>query len=586
MEQLLPYYERELVMLRRHANQFAARYPKVAAQLALDGEQGADPQTERLIESVALLAARVAKRIDDGHAHVTQALLELLLPHYLQPFPSCAIAQLESGAGAPQGAALDSAPVAGVRCTFRTVYPVDANAAQVVAVDFDPLIAAPPFVALPPDACAALRIELCAPDVDTVRLYIDGEAPLCAALRDALCLQARCAWLETDSDWFAFPALPLSPAGFAHNEALLPCDGRSHPAQRLLTEYFAFPTKFNFVDIDVAALRAAAPAPVAGETYVLHVALAGAGPASHAARMLRHVSASNLLAGCTPLVNLFERPGEPASITHEEPDYAVLAHAEDPAAYEVLSVASVHATLGQGEHGTVQEFRPFYSLCHGEPSEGCYWMLRTDEWLASSSPGYEKRLSLVDAKRQLLALEPGTLSLRLTCSNRDLPTQLRDEHVQGDGVAMHCIRMPSPSLRPPSGAGLHWRMVSHLALNQHALAPQGVQALREMLALYDVRQDVVSQRQIAGIKALAQAPATAWLRHVHGASLAHGVEVRLTLDEEAYTGSGISLFIDVLDHFFGLYVQVNSFVELVALSFRTGKELKRCPPRSGYASLA
>ncbi|MBY0243710.1 MAG: type VI secretion system baseplate subunit TssF [Burkholderiaceae bacterium] len=583
MEQLLPYYERELIMLRRHANQFAARYPKVAAQLALDGEQSADPQTERLIQSVALLAARVAKRIDDGHAHVTQALLELLLPHYLQPFPSCAIAQLESGEGAPRGAALDSAPVDGVRCTFRTVYPVDANVAQVVALDFDPLIAAPPFVALPPDACAALRIQLHAPGVDTMRLYIDGEAPLCAALRDALCLQARCAWLEADSDWFALPALPLSPAGFAEHETLLPCDGRSHPAQRLLTEYFAFSTKFNFVDIDVAALRAVAP--VEGETYVLHVALAGAGPASHAARMLRHVSASNLLAGCTPLVNLFERPGEPVSITHEELDYAVLAHAEDPAAYEVLSVTSVHATLGQGEHGKVQEFRPFYSLRHGEPSEGCYWMLRTDEWLASSSPGYEKRLSLVDAKRQLLALEPGTLSLRLTCSNRDLPTQLRDEHVQGDGVAMYCVRMPSPSLRPPSGAGLHWRMVSHLALNQHALAPQGVQALREMLALYDVRQDAISQRQIAGVKALSQAPTTAWLRHVHGASLAHGVEVRLTLDEEAYAGSGISLFIDVLDHFFGLYVQVNSFVELVALSARTGKELKRCPLRSGYASL-
>lgn len=584
MEELLPYYERELIMLRRHASQFAARYPKVAAQLALDGGQDADPQTERLIQSVALLAARVAKRIDDGHAQVAQALLELLLPHYLQPFPSCAIAQLDSGASAPRGSALDSAPVHGVPCTFRTVYPVQANAVQVLALDFDPLIAAPPFVALPPDACAALRIELRAPEVDTVRLYIDGEAPLCAALRDALCMQARRAWLEAGNNWLALPALPLSPAGFASDEALLPCDGRSHPAQRLLAEYFAFPSKFNFVDIDVAALRAAAP--VEAETYVLHVALTGAGPASHAARMLRHVSASNLLAGCTPLVNCFERPGEPVNITHEELDYPVLAHAKDPAAYEVLAVNGAYTVEGQGGHATVREFRPFYSLRHGEPGEERYWMLRTDEWLATSSPGHEKRLSLVDARRQLLALEPCTLSLRLTCSNRDLPAQLCNGHVQGNGVAMRCIRMPSPSLRPASGADLHWRLVSHLALNQHALAPQGVQALREMLALHDLRQDVISQRQIAGVRALAQAPATAWLRHVHGASLAHGIEVRVTLDEEAYAGSGVSLFIDVLDHFFGLYVQVNSFVELVALSARTGKELKRCPPRSGYASLA
>jgi type VI secretion system protein ImpG len=135
-------------------------------------------------------------------------------------------------------------------------------------------------------------------------------------------------------------------------------------------------------------------------------------------------------------------------------------------------------------------------------------------------------------------------------------------------------------------AALHWRLISHLALNQRALAPQGVQALREMLALYDMRQDAISRRQIAGVVALEQSHATAWLRHPRGASLAHGIEVRITLEEEAYAGSSISLFIDVLDHYFGLYVQVNSFVELVALSARTGKELKRCAPRSGYASLA
>ncbi len=582
MERLLPYYERELVMLRRHAGQFAARYPKVAAQLQLDEGQGADPQTERLIQSVALLAARVAMRIDDGHAHVTQALLELLLPHYLRPFPSCAVAQWVAGAAAPRGAELESAPVDGVPCKFRTVFPVGSAPAQVRSARFDALIAAPPAVALPPDACAGLRIELQAPGADTVRLYIDGEAPLCAALRDALCMQAVRAWVEHGGAWLALARVPLAPAGFADDEALLPADGRSHPAQRLLAEYFAFPAKFHFIDVDVAALRACAPA--ADGAFVLHVALAGAGPDSRAARLLRHVSAANLLAGCTPVVNLFRQPGEPVAVTHEELDYAVRAHPTNPAAYEVLSVDSVQAPARHG--GADEPFQPFYSLRHGEQATGRYWILHTDDMLASTSPGYEKRLSLVDAGRMPLALEPVTLSLRLTCSNRDLPAQLRDGALQGEGVALRCVRMPSPALRPPAGASLHWRLISHLALNQRALAPQGVQALREMLALYDLRQDAITRRQIAGLVALDQSHATAWLRHPRGASLAHGVTVRVTLDEEAYAGSGISLFIDVLDHYFGLYVQVNSFVELVAVSARTGRELKRCAPRSGQASLA
>lgn len=584
MERLLPYYERELVMLRRHAGQFAARYPKVAAQLQLDDGQEAEPQTERLIQSVALLAARVAMRIDDGHAHVTEALLELLLPHYLRPFPSCAIAQSTDGAGAPRGTELESAPVNDVPCKFRTVFPVDGQAVTVRAAGFEPLLAAPPAVVLPPDACAGLRIELHACGADRARLYLDGEAPLCAALRDALCMQAVCAWVEQGRNWVALPALPLIAAGFAEDEALLPADGRSHPAQRLLAEYFAFPAKFNFIDVDVAALRACAPS--AAETWVLHVALAGAGPDSHAARILRHVSSANFLPGCTPVVNLFRHPGEPVAVTHEELDYAVRAHPTTPAAYEVFSVDSVQAMEKHGTEQVLVDFRPLYSLRHGEQSTGRYWMLRTDDMLAASSPGYEKRLSLVDARRMPLALEPCTLSLRLTCSNRDLPAQLRDSVLRSGSAAMRCVRMPSAALRPPSGAALHWRLISHLALNQRALAPQGVQALREMLALYDLRQDAISRRQIAGVVALEQVHATAWLRHPHGASLAHGIEVRITLEEEAYAGSGISLFIDVLDHYFGLYVQVNSFVELVALSARTGKELKRCAPRSGYASLA
>jgi type VI secretion system protein ImpG len=65
----------------------------------------------------------------------------------------------------------------------------------------------------------------------------------------------------------------------------------------------------------------------------------------------------------------------------------------------------------------------------------------------------------------------------------------------------------------------------------------------------------------------------------------HGLEVRLTLDEEAFVGAGLHLFVQVLDQFLGMYVHINSFVELVILSQQSGKELFRCKPRSGSMSL-
>ena len=46
----------------------------------------------------------------------------------------------------------------------------------------------------------------------------------------------------------SLPASAIEPAGFAPEEALLPWSARGFSGFRLLTEYFAFPEKFLFLD--------------------------------------------------------------------------------------------------------------------------------------------------------------------------------------------------------------------------------------------------------------------------------------------------------------------------------------------------
>src|SRR3989344_4269 len=129
MDDLLPHYERELAFLRTRAGDFARQYPKIAGRLPLSGDVGDDPHVERLIEAFAFLSARIHKRLDDDFPLFTEALLEVLYPHYLRPFPSCAIARLDLGAQGrqrsrappvPGGTSLNSRPVKGVPCRFRT----------------------------------------------------------------------------------------------------------------------------------------------------------------------------------------------------------------------------------------------------------------------------------------------------------------------------------------------------------------------------------------------------------------------------------------------------------------------------------
>ncbi|MGH7785010.1 MAG: type VI secretion system baseplate subunit TssF, partial [Candidatus Binatia bacterium] len=87
-DELLGYYERELIFLRRMGADFAHKYPKVAARLLIDEEKIEDPHVERMVEAFAFLAARIGLKLDDELPEVTESFLNVLYPHYLAPIPS------------------------------------------------------------------------------------------------------------------------------------------------------------------------------------------------------------------------------------------------------------------------------------------------------------------------------------------------------------------------------------------------------------------------------------------------------------------------------------------------------------------
>jgi len=60
--ELLPYYEHELLFIRKMASEFAQRYPDRAAALKLSGEGSEDPHVERLMEAFALIAGRIQRK--------------------------------------------------------------------------------------------------------------------------------------------------------------------------------------------------------------------------------------------------------------------------------------------------------------------------------------------------------------------------------------------------------------------------------------------------------------------------------------------------------------------------------------------
>jgi type VI secretion system protein ImpG len=483
------------------------------------------------------------------------------------------------------------------------VYPVAVAPLTLASARFSEILRAPDALRPPAGASASISLTLAGSveqirfsgiDLPRLRVFIDGEASFCAALRDALFMRTVAAYAEADGSgrWVALPAIPIAPAGFDEDESLIDFPARSHAAYRLLTEYFCFPEKFNFFDIDLAALGVAVPN---ARSVTLHLALSGIRGDSNMARMLGTLSPTNLLLGCTPVINLFRQRGEPIRLTHTSASYPVLADARRAFAFEVQSIDSVNLVRQTPQGESVVQFRPFYSLQHAQTAEqnGHYWAMRRDETLAERSPGFETQIAIVDIDFDPAAVETDTLNLELTCSNRDLPSLLSYGQAGGDlflegGSSVRTIsflRKPTSSWRFPSGRSAHWRLISHLSLNHLSISAGGVEAFREMLALYDLPRSPSSQRQIGGIAAIEQKATSAWLAGNPFNCLVRGVQVRLSIDEEAFIGSGIHAFAHIVERFLALYVHANSFTQLVIISAKTGEEVFTCQPKSGDLSL-
>jgi type VI secretion system protein ImpG len=601
-DDLLPYYEHELRFIRHMAGEFAQKYPGVAGGLLLQPDTCEDPHVERLIEAFALLAGRVHRKLDDEFPEITEALLDVLYPHYLRPVPPLAIVQfqLDASQSAPASTKLPpripihSRPENGQVCSFRTCYPVTLWPLRVTGASVSHVNR---FVTpgMPPDAAAVVRISLeCLNGlrleqlpVDSLRFYLNGDSSAVHTLYEFLFLNAlrvavRAVPQQEASAQAVLPASSLQPVGFAPEEGLLPYSDRSFQGYRLLQEYFAFPEKFLFVDLKGLDRL---PKNGFGSSFEILIFLKQPDQPHRLTALEQSVGADTFQLGCTPMVNLFERVAEPVRVTQTKTEYRIIPDQHRQSATEVYSVDRV-ASANYLEEPRIYE--PFYSLRHEteDAAHRNFWYTHRRPSLRKGDDGTDVYLSLVDLDFNPSAPPVEMLSLQVTCTNRDLARslKLRGEfgELEPEGAALvraRSLRRPTPALRPPSRRGLQWRLISHLSLNHLSIVDKGREALQEILRLYDFSDDPAIRKQIAGILGVTSRPCISRVTSSTGVAFCRGTDVTVEFDEDQYVGTGVFLLASVLERFLGLYSAINSFSRLTA---RTRKGvLKQWQPRAG-----
>jgi len=606
-DEMLLYYERELDFLRKSGAQFAEKYPKIASRLVLEPSKCEDPHVERLIEAFALLAARIHIKLDDEFPEITEGLLSVVYPQLVRQLPSMSVAEfqpdpekgkLASGLTIASGTPLHSKPVGGVPCAFRTCYPVTlwpvaVNAAEITA----PSRLKPPLAAV--DSDRAIRVELqCAKDasfpalkIGKLRFYLDGESGVVNTIYELLFsrlnrIQIRDLTPGSRLAPITLPASCLRAVGFESDEGMVPSPASTFAGHRLLMEYFAFPEKFFFIDL--CGLERIADAGFKESIEIIFLLAPGEG-AERLERLELEISKKTFRLGCAPIVNLFQQTAEPVQLTHQRAEYAVNPDVRRPYAVEVYSINEVGAVNTATQK--IRQIEPFYSLRHSgrDGDRDCFWLARHRASTLPNDNGTDVFLSVVDLA--LKNADPGAnvLTIRTTCSNRDLPGRLpfgnqdSDFEIEGATPMKRIVALikPTKTQRPVLGKGALWRLVSHLSLNYLSLVEQGKEALKEILRLYDTGRSAYSQNVIQSILEVKSRRHFARLVSEHGVSFARGLRIEIQLDEQQFTGGGAFLFGAVLDRFFGMAASLNSFTQLSITTPQRKEPLHEWQPRSG-----
>jgi type VI secretion system protein ImpG len=596
-EELLRHYEQELTHLRKMGVEFARSYPKVAGRLELSHDGCADPYVERLIESFAYLTARIRYNLDSQFPEIPAALLNILYPHYTCPVPSISVARFEadptqgkltSGYVIPKHTSLLAQAHQGQTLRFRTCYPVTLMPVEVVEAGYE----TPEqfdYLDLQRNIASAIRLRI-APQKGSLaelglkglRFYLNGEPMLVHAIYQLLFgPNVRVAVLPEGANRpIILPEGSLRTVGFGADEEVLPYPKTAHPQYRLLQEYFAFPEKFLFLDLDNLDCHGSQ------KSFDIYFLFDRVLPSRLA------VGRETFALGCTPVINLFRKTSEPIRLSHLRSEYPLVPDMRREAITEIYSIDRVSSSSDPSEASMIVE--PFFSYNHESSARraGAYWYARRVASERKDIPGSEVVLSLVDLSFRPSLPAVQTIFAHLLCTNRHAADQIPSgallQMEEAAPVArVEMLRKPTPQVDSPLTGMAYWRLISHLSLNYLSLSDdeESLRALQEILLLYIHQEDSSHHHQIQGIREMSCRKVTRRIGRDAWRGFCRGTEITLTFDEERYVGSSAFLFASVLNHFFALYTSINSFTQLNARSAKKGGIWKQWPAMVGEQNI-
>ncbi|MFX0209886.1 MAG: type VI secretion system baseplate subunit TssF [Candidatus Hodarchaeota archaeon] len=591
------YFEREYNFLQQEGEKFAEKHQGIAGELRMSQRHRKDPFVERLFEAFAFLAGRIHEKLDDDFPEITGGLLEQLFPHFLRPFPSCAILEarpiartLTKPVLVKRGCEVQTPPgryqvkykvtasprekariiekTEPAEFIFRTTQDMMVRPMELKSVRVEDL----------PDANSALvlkihphrNVDYESLVLDRLTLFLHGSDYLRYTL--LLYLTKYVSGLHVreiagdTSNFHEIKPFKIGIPGLSdeldedtEEFSIIPYARQTFSGYRLLQEYFAFPQRFFFIGIEGLNSFSASKD---GHPFEIKI------------NFNRSLSAEckptnkDLLLHCTPIVNLFDRPTEEIIVDQRLPEYYILPDGDRRKSREIYSVKQV---TGVSEDKLQQyQYLPVTSYDILDTSDPQYDYKRFFSVVTRPIKGdmAETYIRIFGSSMEEDPFPKETLSIgNAILTNGFLPAKYLEANSINqpinfpEGIEASNLTTPTNVFQCPNRQNYLWTLISHLTLSYTTLADAEI--FRSILSLYNWSEED-SNKEKKKIQAITKIhpPSTRYI--LRGQGLIRGIEFKIEIDETQFeNGEGdIQLFGTVINRFLSQYVTINSFAIL------------------------
>jgi len=562
-------FEKEIRYFIDEAHRFAEVHPDQARSLSLEDVRNRDPYVERLIEAFAFLSGTIKQILDDDFTDLAQEIINSVWPHYLLPLPSCTIIEMtpikgriQSGQLIEKGALIETSPVStGLPCRFTTCAPVYVRPISISKAGF----------VYRSDGQTSMQIRLShlpglnweKIDTTPLRVYLHGDRSLALTLfyifqnnikNVIVCWEdENRGYQETVlSSSLVFPTDSLP----ENDLPLLPYPEHSFSGFRLLEEYFFFPEKFRFYDIDIFNHIGN---PIEDSEIIIDLILSG----EEDFRI--DPDRRNFRLHCTPAINLFNAAAEPIRLNDSKPFYRVTVNNAVSGHYIPYNITKVNGLrLNSGYRTTYQSFNEYRHADSQDESAYFYKKLKY---------GVQDQIELLIGIKRPMGIGPEIISIDLMCSNDKVVQEVRLGDIefpcQGipDFVYVNNLTTPIPPVWPSLEGQNLWTIINSIALNYKSLDTP--EQFKGLLFFYNRSKDRANIRRIESIDSIEIKPA----ENIIQGYPVRGISFQIILKDDHFINSGDLLcFSKILSRVIGMYVPINSSCHLSIIEKRSRRK--------------